>query len=123
MVFKKDIPPMWEKPANRDGGRWVLNINRNHRNSNLDQYWLNTLLALIGDQFIDEGPAVNGVWVNVRTRGDKISLWTRNAKDADLQQRIGKRFKEILNLKDGTLSYEKHEQDPDKKADPGIYKC
>lgn len=47
------------------------------------------LLALIGDQFFDEGPFVNGVWVNIRPRGDKISLWTKMAKNAELQYKIG----------------------------------
>jgi translation initiation factor 4E len=47
------------------------------------------LLALIGDQFCDESSYVNGVWVNVRPKGDKISLWTRAAKEADIQMKIG----------------------------------
>ena len=47
------------------------------------------LLALIGDQFCDEGPYVNGVWVNVRGKVDKISLWTKAAKNADVQMKIG----------------------------------
>jgi len=47
------------------------------------------LLALIGDQFLDDSPYVNGAWVNIRNKADKISLWTKSAKDADLQYRIG----------------------------------
>lgn len=99
---------MWEDAQNCDGGRWVLNLEKKYHNSSLDLYWLNTLLALIGDQFLDEGPYVNGVWVNVRAKGDKIALWTKAAKNAEIQMKIGHRFKEILGLKekDLTLTYE-----------------
>jgi len=122
MFFKKDIPPMWEDPQNLDGGRWVLNLDKKFHQS-LDVYWLNTLLALIGDQFLDESPYVNGLWVNVRPRADKISLWTSNAKNADVQYKIGRKFKEILEIKDCSLIYEKHGDDSNKKADSSpLYK-
>lgn len=116
MFFKKDIPPMWEDPQNLDGGRWVVNLDKKYHQS-LDMYWLNTLLALIGDQFLDESQYVNGLWVNVRPRMDKISLWTRAAKNAEVQYKIGRKFKEILDLKDGILTYEKHGDDSNKKTD------
>ncbi|CAF0805500.1 unnamed protein product [Brachionus calyciflorus] len=111
MFFKKDIPPMWEDPQNCDGGRWILNLDKKYHNQGLDMYWLNTLLALIGDQFFEEGPYVNGVWVNIRPKLDKIALWTKSAKNAEVQMRIGRRFKEILNLrdKDTVLFYEEHQ--------------
>ena len=107
---------MWEDPQNKDGGRWVLNIDKRLRNQNLDIYWLNTvrpqrldwtglasqlarnfnsywflfqLLALIGDQFEDEGPYVNGAYINIRGKGDKLSLWTKSAKEAETQMKIG----------------------------------
>ena len=47
------------------------------------------LLALIGDQFEDEGPYVNGAYINIRSKGDKLSLWTKSAKEADTQLKIG----------------------------------
>lgn len=115
MFFKKDIPPMWEDPQNLDGGRWVLNLDKKFRPS-IDVYWLNTLLALIGDQFMDEGPFVNGVWVNIRNKADKISLWTKHAKNAEVQMKIGRKFQEILGLKDNMLVYEEHVQS-DQKGD------
>jgi len=80
---------MWEDPQNCDGGRWILNVEKKFRTTSLDVYWLNTLLALIGDQFMEEGQYVNGVWVNVRAKGDKISLWTKHSKNAEVQLKIG----------------------------------
>jgi translation initiation factor 4E len=88
-LLKKDIPPMWEDPQNRDGGRWVLSLDKKNRAQSLDIYWLNCLLALVGDQFCDQSAYINGIWVNVRMKGDKISLWTRDSKDAESQMSIG----------------------------------
>jgi len=121
MFFKKDIPPMWEDPQNCDGGRWILSLEKKFRNSSLDVYWLNTLLALIGDQFMEESPYVNGVWVNVRSKGDKLSLWTKIAKNAEIQMKIGRKFREILGLKENMLTYEEH--DENNKKDMPLYRC
>lgn len=121
MFFKKDIPPMWEVPQNCDGGRWTLSVEKKFRTTSLDVYWLNTLLALIGDQFMEDGQYVNGVWVNVRAKGDKISLWTKHAKNAEIQLKIGRKFREILSLKEGSLTYEEH--DENNKKDMPLYRC
>jgi len=122
MVFKKDIPPMWEDVENRDGGRWVLNVDKKFRSTSMDPFWLNTLLALIGDQFMEESSHVNGAWANIRARGDKISLWTKNSKDAEMQMKIGRRFKEILGIKEVTIIYEEHDESKG-KSDQGLYRC
>lgn len=31
---------MWEDPKNHDGGRWLINLDKKQRNSELDSYWL-----------------------------------------------------------------------------------
>lgn len=111
MFFKKDIQPMWEDPLNRDGGRWLLNLDKKNRQTAIDVYWLNTLLGLIGDQFLDESQCVNGACINLRAKLDKICLWTRCARDQETQNRIGNRFKEILNLKDNLMAFEPHQKD------------
>lgn len=121
MFFKKDIPPMWEDPQNCDGGRWILSLEKKFRNSSLDVYWLNTLLALIGDQFMEESSYVNGVWVNVRSKGDKLSLWTKSAKNAEVQLKIGRKLREILGLKENMLTFEEH--DENNKKDMPLYRC
>jgi len=122
MFFKKDIPPMWEDPQNLDGGRWVLNLDKKYRGTSLDVYWLNTLLALIGDQFMDESAYVNGVWVNIRAKMDKIALWTKSAKDVDVQMKIGQKYREVLGLKEGMITYEEHD-DGSKKNEAPLLKC
>ena len=121
MFFKKDIPPMWEDPQNSDGGRWTLNLEKNKvSQQSLDIYWLNTLLSLIGEQFDEDSEYVNGVWVNVRMRGNKIAVWTKNGRNAEVQLRIGNKIKEILSLKDQALVYELHAES-DKKDSAPLY--
>ncbi|XP_021848832.2 eukaryotic translation initiation factor-like [Spinacia oleracea] len=46
--------------------------------------WLETLMALIGEQF-DEADEICGVVASARSRGDKLSLWTRNAANEAVQ--------------------------------------
>lgn len=42
-LFKKGIRPMWEDEANKRGGRWLINIDRKQRSSDLDRYWLDVV--------------------------------------------------------------------------------
>ncbi|RCN31496.1 eukaryotic initiation factor 4E [Ancylostoma caninum] len=39
----------------------------------LDHYWLELLMAIIGEQFEDLGEYICGAVVNVRQKGDKVS--------------------------------------------------
>ena len=44
---------MWEDASNVDGGRWLINSVKQHRQQVLDRLWLETLLCLIGEIFED----------------------------------------------------------------------
>ena len=41
-LFKDNIQPMWEDKANKNGGRWMITLNRNQR-PELDRYWIDTV--------------------------------------------------------------------------------
>lgn len=41
-LFKESIRPMWEDKANKNGGRWMIGLNRNQR-PELDRYWIDTV--------------------------------------------------------------------------------
>lgn len=110
MFFKKGIRPMWEDAHNRDGGRWLVNISRDLRQSTLDQLWMNTLLSLIGSQYDKESSLINGAVVNVRFRCDKLSLWTKSYENEESQKRIGKKFKKVIGAQEGMLMFELHEK-------------
>ncbi|XP_057857674.1 eukaryotic translation initiation factor 4E-2 isoform X1 [Cryptomeria japonica] len=92
--FKDGIEPKWEDPKCANGGKWTVNNSKGKQA--LDTLWLNTLLAMIGEQF-DEGDEICGAVVNVRNKQDKIALWTKNAANESAQMSIGKQLKEFLD--------------------------
>ena len=47
------------------------------------------MLSLIGDQYTEDAQHVNGCVVSVRSKGDRISLWTKDWRNADVTKRIG----------------------------------
>lgn len=47
-LFKKGIRPMWEDEANKRGGRWLINIDRKQRSSDLDRFWLDVVSIIEG---------------------------------------------------------------------------
>ncbi|OAE30628.1 hypothetical protein AXG93_3016s1100 [Marchantia polymorpha subsp. ruderalis] len=65
------------------------------------------LLAMIGEQF-DEYDEVCGAVVSVRTRQDKIALWTKTASNEAAQTSIGKQWKSVLDISD-KIGYLVHE--------------
>ncbi|KLO20219.1 eukaryotic translation initiation factor 4E class I [Schizopora paradoxa] len=105
-LFKEGIIPAWEDEANKNGGKWSIQLPREKNRGNVDKWWLNTMLDAIGEQFDPhfEEPAphslVTGVIVSTRPQFYRISVWTRLAPGSDdtekLRERtevIGKHFK------------------------------
>jgi translation initiation factor 4E len=107
-VFKDGIKPMWEDPGNRAGGRWLVSFDKRQRH-NLDNYWLEVLLCLIGEAFDEDGDDICGAVVDCRVKQDKISIWTADSTHKDAIWKIGKKIKERLALYNGAMSYESHE--------------
>ncbi|KAL1192574.1 Eukaryotic translation initiation factor 4E-3 [Cardamine amara subsp. amara] len=101
--FKDKIEPKWEDPICANGGKWTMMFPK----AKLESSWLNTLLALVGEQF-EQGDEICGVVLNFRTRGDRISLWTKNAANEEAQLSIGKQWKELLGYND-TIGFIVHE--------------
>jgi len=106
-LFKEGIIPAWEDDANKNGGKWSIQLPKDKNRNNVDKMWLNTMLAAIGETFdshsADEQPSlITGVIVSTRPQFYRLSIWTRLApanvedvKDA-LRERvelIGKHFK------------------------------
>ncbi|KAI4318155.1 hypothetical protein L6164_025958 [Bauhinia variegata] len=102
-LFKAGIEPKWEDPECANGGKWTVNSSRK---ANLDNMWLETLMALIGEQF-DEADEICGVVASVRQKQDRISLWTKTATNEALQSSIGRKWKEIIDVND-KISYSFH---------------
>jgi len=108
-LFKEGIKPMWEDEHNVKGGRWLCCVEKAKRGQQLDHYWLELLMAIIGEQFEEHGEHICGAVVNVRQKGDKVSLWTRDALKDDVNLRIGQILKSKLDIPDTEqMRYEVH---------------
>ncbi|CAI9771228.1 unnamed protein product [Fraxinus pennsylvanica] len=110
ILFKAGMEPKWEDPECANGGKWTVNSNTK---ANLENTWLETLMALIGEQF-DEAEEICGVVASVR-RQDKLSLWTKNAANEAAQMSIGRKWKEILDVNE-KITYAFHRTREDAKG-------
>ncbi|XP_042516172.1 eukaryotic translation initiation factor-like [Macadamia integrifolia] len=110
-LFKTGIEPKWEDPECANGGKWTVTSSRK---TNLDAMWLETLMALIGEQF-EESDEICGVVASVRQRQDKVALWTRTASNEAVQMGIGRKWKEIIDVTD-KISYNFHDDSRREKS-------
>lgn len=137
--FKTGVQPMWgglwsstsvlagcssafpEDPANAKGGKWTLNVPRT-RKSELDLFWLYTMLGLIGET-LEDSDEITGAVVSVRARADRIAIWTKTAGgllrlgrfpaiklitgsptgDKEVQEKIARAWKAELSLDDNEM--------------------
>ncbi|XP_056425864.1 eukaryotic translation initiation factor 4E type 1B [Hyla sarda] len=108
-IFKDGIEPMWEDSRNKRGGRWLITLSKQQRHSDLDSLWLETLLCLIGEAFDEHSEEVCGAVINIRAKGDKIAIWTREAENREAVTYIGKVYKERLGLSSKVvIGYQAH---------------
>jgi translation initiation factor 4E len=121
MIFRDGIKPEWTDPNNQNGGRWLIEIDRKQRNEQLNDKWLETLLAVIGEQL--EPDEVNdhghqqicGAMVQSRRRVDRVGLWTRNAEDGDLIMDIGQKYSSKIKPQWGQrLRFQSHKSTQDR---------
>ncbi|XP_073211253.1 eukaryotic translation initiation factor 4E type 1B isoform X2 [Lepidochelys kempii] len=61
-------------------------------------YSLFKLLCLIGETFSPYSEDICGAVINIRAKGDKIAIWTREAENRDGVTHIGRVYKERLGL-------------------------
>jgi translation initiation factor 4E len=100
-LFKHGVTPAWEDPAFKNGGRWVIKLEKVKAQS-LDDLWLSLSLALIGEAFMDVGgELVCGAIVSVRSRASKIALWLSAAKDEKKIYAIGHQYRKVLSSTPG----------------------
>lgn len=98
---------MWEDQANGNGGKWIYTSSKQRRNK-LDDAWMYTVLALIGENMEDDND-ICGAVVSVRRAHDRIALWTATATKEKLQKTIGRNFRQALELgRSSVLKYQSH---------------
>jgi translation initiation factor 4E len=108
-LFCKGILPAWEDPANMNGGKFVMTMpKKDSRAGKCDEWWLFSVLAVIGETMDMSGDEICGVVVSVRKSQDRIALWLKSCnKDACVK--VGTRWKKALQVTDKTvLKYQSH---------------
>ncbi|EDW07225.1 eukaryotic translation initiation factor 4E1 [Drosophila mojavensis] len=106
-LFKKGIRPMWEDEANVKGGRWVITLNKGNKND-LDNFWLDTMLVLIGES-CEYSHELCGAVVNIRGKNNKISIWTANGNNEAAALEIGGKLRDGLRMESAyVLQYQLH---------------
>uniref|UniRef100_A0A8C5PB68 Eukaryotic translation initiation factor 4E n=1 Tax=Leptobrachium leishanense TaxID=445787 RepID=A0A8C5PB68_9ANUR len=119
-IFKDGIEPMWEDSRNKRGGRWLITLSKQQRHSDLDTLWLETLLCLIGEAFEEYSDEVCGAVINIRAKGDKIAIWTRETENREAVTHIGKVYKERLGLSTKVvIGYQAHADTATKSSSLG----
>jgi len=101
--FKEGIIPAWEDEANKNGGKWSIQLPRDKNRGNIDKMWLYTMLAAIGETF-DPSPVlsdgddkssnslITGVIVSTRPQFYRLSIWTRLAPSASEEDELRERI-------------------------------
>lgn len=109
-LFVEGVEPCWEDPANLKGGKFVLAMNRkDSREGRNDEWWLFTVLAVIGETMDMEGCEINGCVMSVRKQQDKIALWLKSC-DKEVCTQIGLRWKSAMGMSQKAgLQYQSHE--------------
>ncbi|KAJ1836668.1 eukaryotic translation initiation factor 4E [Coemansia sp. RSA 2711] len=116
-LFRKGIRPMWEDEANAAGGKWGCLFQRSI-GEKVNEHWLHTLLACIGETF-ESSPELCGAVFSNRKSCFRIAVWTRNSTDREACENIGRHLKSVLGL-NGQLEYLAH-SDGSKPAPKVLY--
>nr|ACG24005.1 eukaryotic translation initiation factor 4E-2 [Zea mays] len=116
-LFKAGVEPKWEDPECANGGKWTVPCNRK---PTFETMWLETLMALVGEQF-DETDDICGIVASVRPRGDKLALWTRTASNEAVQVNIGKKWKDVIDYNDKIIYTFHDDSRRDKPSRGGRY--
>lgn len=100
---------MWEDPENSEGGKFVLTIpKKDSKSGKCDEWWLFTVLSVIGETIDEGGNKVCGAVVSIRKAQDRIALWLKS-DERDICINIGQRWKKALELSNKTsLKYQVH---------------
>ena len=119
--------PLWEDPANENGGYWKLKV---HKETS-DTVWKEFSLAAIHEHFkkaIVEGQDnIVGVTFSARDKGDHFQIWNENHKQAKKATVLEKINKEITpGIFYHSVYYKEHKKHDDfskkafKQAESGL---
>jgi translation initiation factor 4E len=100
-VFREGVVPMWEDPANKEGGKFVLTMPKEQvysETGHSDRWWLYSALAIISETLDLNGNDVCGAVVSIRVKQDRIDLWLKT-NDKERRSAVRARWKKWTMLK------------------------
>jgi translation initiation factor 4E len=103
-LFRENIQPEWEDPGNTNGGSLCASID----SLKVDEYWLKTLLHIVGNNFEDLSDHLCGAELAVRVKRFRICLWVKNVS-LEIVAKIAQKFKILVGQV--CLEYKKHGRD------------
>jgi translation initiation factor 4E len=107
-VFREGVVPMWEDPVNKDGGKFVLTLpKKDSKSGKIDEWWLFTVLSIIGETLDMDGNEVCGAVVSIRKSQDRIALWLKSS-DKERCSTIGAKWKKCLEMNKTILKFQEH---------------
>jgi len=113
-LFKNNIKPMWEDPANIRGGQISLWSPK----KDTPRLWLDLVLSVIGEQF-EHGYSLCGVVLSTRPQKDRITVWVHSNHSKTLVEQMTEQLKVLLNLNNKVeVKYEPHQNN----IKPGSFK-
>ena len=110
MIFREGVCPEWEDPANAEGGHFQFHWKPvGVTPGELDEYWNNIVLAMIGDTLESEGefaenPIIKGVRLVDKTSavgkqaGIRIEVWHGKPQDGRHLQKVRSRLERAMAL-------------------------
>mmetsp|Transcript_20166 Transcript_20166/g.77198 ORF Transcript_20166/g.77198 Transcript_20166/m.77198 type:complete len:538 (-) Transcript_20166:35-1648(-) len=90
-MFKANIKPLWEDPANSNGGKWTISVPKGQTG----KCWIRVILFVIASQLthIDD---VCGIVLSVRPQKDTIQIWNRSASNEAIVTSITHQLSDLL---------------------------
>ncbi|KAA0199336.1 hypothetical protein HAZT_HAZT002571 [Hyalella azteca] len=109
-LFKNGILPAWEDSGNTGGGKWTLNTSRHQRFTDLDNYWLELIMMMVGEneeEYVNN--VITGAVVSLRMKQDRVCLWCAPTKKPEAILKAGKAMKRCMGIPPNTtIDYTVH---------------
>eukprot|EP00933_Yihiella_yeosuensis_P006164 TRINITY_DN110835_c0_g1_i1.p1 TRINITY_DN110835_c0_g1~~TRINITY_DN110835_c0_g1_i1.p1 ORF type:complete len:266 (+),score=59.08 TRINITY_DN110835_c0_g1_i1:90-800(+) len=110
MLFKKGVRPEWEDPKNQSGGHFQVQLKPNIGGAQIDEYWNNLVLAMVGGT-LEPYDMITGVRLVDKLAGAKaagvlrIELWFSRYDAAQAWGELKKNMEKAMGQRlDGSTS-------------------
>lgn len=109
MIFKEGISPEWEDAKNACGGHFQIQMKPNVGGGQIDEYWNNVVLAVVGGT-LEPTDMITGIRLVDKLSGPKVAnairieLWFTKYADTSAVNTLKKNFERCMAIKvDGTV--------------------